>query len=416
MKAEIIAVGSELLTPDHSDTNSLWITQKLNEAGFQVHGKTVVGDDEEAIADRLRFALARAQLVIVGGGLGPTEDDVTRPGVARALGRRLVRDTALLEELRARFTRRGYPWGAPQERQADLVEDAEVLPNAVGSAPGMWLEERGVHVALLPGPPAELMPMFESEVMPRLQGLGRGRRLARKSIRIAGMTESQVDGCLAPIYQQYPQIQTTVLAAASHIGVRLQQWLAAGEPPAALEELAGKIHAALGSAVFTEDDEPLEEVVGRMLRESRRTLAVAESCTAGLLGGCITRVPGSTDYFLGGILCYSNDAKIRLCGVPEELLRAHGAASAEVAEALARGVRAALGSSIGLAITGIAGPGGATAEKPVGLVYVGYADDAHTSHQRRIFSGARNTVRERSAYLALSFLRSRLLAAEEARS
>jgi nicotinamide-nucleotide amidase len=255
--------------------------------------------------------------------------------------------------------------------------------------------------------------MLETAVLPRAHRFGQGRRLAKMSFRITGMTESDVDARVAPVYKQYPQIQTTILAALGHIGIRLQQWLEADEDPTALSELAARINELLGSAVFTTADESLEAVVGRLLRESGQSLAVAESCTAGMIGSYITRVPGSSDYFLGGILCYSNDAKMRLCAVPEELLRKHGAVSAEIAEALARGVRGALRSSIGLSVTGIAGPDGGSEEKPVGLVYVGFSDHARSSHLRRIFSGDRQTVRERSTYLALSFLRRQLISEPE---
>jgi nicotinamide-nucleotide amidase len=257
--------------------------------------------------------------------------------------------------------------------------------------------------------------MLENAVLPRAQRLGQGRRLAKMSFRITGMTESEVDALVAPVYRQYPQVQTTILAALGHIGLRLQQWVGAGENPASLSELAVRISESLGSAVFTTADESLEEVVGRLLRETGQTLAVAESCTAGMIGSHITRIAGSSDYFLGGILCYGNDAKIRLCDVPDELIRNHGAVSAEVAEALARGVRGTLRSSIGLSVTGIAGPGGGSEEKPVGLVYVGFSDRTRSSHLRRIFSGSRQMVRERSTYLALSFLRRQLVSEQEIR-
>jgi nicotinamide-nucleotide amidase len=415
MKAEIIAVGSEMLTPDHSDTNSLRITEKLNEAGFQVHLKSIVGDDEDDLAGLLNNALTRSNLIVVSGGLGPTEDDVTRSAVAKALGRRLSTSAAVLEDLCAKFARRGFRMTKINERQAEVIEGAEVLDNSVGSAPGMWLEEHGVHIALLPGPPHELTRMLENAVLPRAQRLGQGRRLAKMSFRITGMTESEVDALVAPVYRQYPQVQTTILAALGHIGLRLQQWVGAGENPASLSELAVRISESLGSAVFTTADESLEEVVGRLLRETGQTLAVAESCTAGMIGSHITRIAGSSDYFLGGILCYGNDAKIRLCGVPDELIRNHGAVSAEVAEALARGVRGTLRSSIGLSVTGIAGPGGGSEEKPVGLVYVGFSDRTRSSHLRRIFSGSRQMVRERSTYLALSFLRRQLISEQEIR-
>jgi nicotinamide-nucleotide amidase len=409
VRAEIIAVGSELLTPEHADTNSLLITAGLNAAGFEVRLKSIVGDREADLAALVESALRRSRLVIICGGLGPTEDDVTRGAVARALGRSVSVSPPVLADLRAKFARRGSAMAAINERQAEVIEGAEVLDNAIGTAPGLWLEQDGVHFALLPGPPRELRPMLEEQVLPRVRELGLGRQLARKSFRVAGLTESEVDSRIAPIYRQYAEIQTTILAARGYIGIRLHQWLEAGSMAGAIEHLSARIREELGSAIFTTEDEAMEAVVGRLLRERGLTLAVAESCTAGMIGSSITRIPGSSDYFVGGILCYSNDVKRRLCSVPEELLRRPGAVSAEAAEALACGVRRRLGSDVGLSATGIAGPGGGSADKPVGLVYFGFADSSHSLHLRRVFGGDRQTVRERSTSTALTFLRQQLI-------
>jgi len=414
MKAEIIAVGSELLTPDQCDTNSLAITARLNAAGFQVHFKSIVGDDRGDLAGLVKGALSRSSLIVISGGLGPTEDDVTREAVAKALGRPLVTNAEILRELRARFARRNQPMPHNNERQAEVIEGAEALPNAVGTAPGMWIEHRGARIVLLPGPPRELLPMIESSVMPRLVPLGGARRLATRSLRIIGLPESEVDAGVAPLYQQFPQVQTTLLAAGGYVGIRMQQWLKAGEDAGAVEELAARIRESLGSAVFTTSEESLEEVLGRLLRKSGNTLALAESCTGGMVGVRMTSIPGSSDYFLGGIICYSNEVKKRLCGVPEELLRRCGAVSAEVAEALARGVREALQSSIGISVTGIAGPGGGSDHKPVGLVYAALANADGSIHTRRIIPGDREMIRERSTYMALSLLRNHLLGKEPA--
>ncbi len=405
MKAEIIAVGSEMLTPDHLDTNSLFITQKLNEAGVEVHLKTVVGDRAEDIAAILRAALRRSDLIVFSGGLGPTEDDLTRNAVAQCLDRVLKLDAGLLDALRRRFASRGIPMPGINERQAELIERADVLANPLGTAPGMWIEENDRYIVLLPGPPRELRAMFESHVIPRVARLAHGRRLVLRVFHVTGMTESEVDAKVAPIYMEYPGVQTTILASPGHIALRLNRWLDPKEEPSDLEELAARIQETLGEAIFSTDGESLEQALGNMLRGSGQTLAVAESCTAGMIGMRITRVPGSSEYFLGGILCYSDDAKQRLCGVPRELLEKHGAVSAQVAEALACGVRNALRSSVGLSITGIAGPAGGTPDKPVGLVYVGLSDGGRTTHLRRIIPGDRDTVRERTTYLALSNLR-----------
>jgi nicotinamide-nucleotide amidase len=405
MKAEIIAVGSELLTPDATDTNSLYLTHGLNEAGFRVILKTIVGDDRNDIAAVLQAALIRSDLIIFSGGLGPTEDDLTRPAVAQALNRPLQPDPSVLDVLSRRFAARGFVMAKNNERQAEVISGATILDNPLGTAPGMWIEENGRHVILLPGPPRELKSIFEQSVLPRLREIGGKSRLSYKLFHVTGLTESELDSQIAPIYQAYPQIQTTILAGTRHISVRIYQWTNGDEPSPELEALAAEIEGKLGDAIFATRGEYMEEVVGCLLRESKRTLAVAESCTAGMLGMHITRVPGSSDYFTGGVLCYNDRAKVELCGVPAELIQQFGAVSAEVAEALARGVRDSLHSSIGLAITGIAGPGGATPEKPVGLVYIGISDGERTESRHRVMPGDRDTIRERSTYLALSWLR-----------
>jgi nicotinamide-nucleotide amidase len=405
MKAEIIAIGSELLTPDSIDTNSLYLTHRLNEAGCLVHLKTIVGDDRDDIAGILQAALQRSRITILCGGLGPTEDDLTRSAVAMVLGRPVSIDERILEILKQRFAARGFIMNKNNEKQAEVILGADILDNLHGTAPGMWIEEKGRIVVLLPGPPRELQSIFDENVLPRIRELSGDKKLAYKSFHITGMTESELDTQIAPLYTAYPHIQTTVLAGTKHIAVRLYQWTMKGEDPSDLEELAAQIQSKLGDAIFTTCGESMEEIIGRQLRESGRTLAVAESCTAGMLGMHITRVPGSSSYFKGGILCYSNEAKTALCGVSAELLERHGAVSGEVAEALAQGVRRALNSSIGLSITGIAGPGGGSKEKPVGLVYIGVCDGMETRSRHRIMPGDRESIRERSTYLALSWLR-----------
>ena len=411
MKAEIIALGSELLTPHHLDTNSLFLTQGLNQAGFNVHLKTIVGDNEEDIIAVLRAALKRSDLIVLSGGLGPTEDDLTRTAVAKVLGRTLALDPGILEELRQRFARFGYRMTRINERQAEVIDGAEVLKNHWGSAPGMWIEEPGVHLVLLPGPPREIKPMFEQYVLPKAQHLGAGRRMVRKAFNVIGFTESEVDSLVAPIYTTYSEVQSTILASSGYIALRFYRWLNPGEEASDLDELGKKVFEALGDAIFTSDDEPLEQVTGRLLRDSGTSLAVAESCTGGMIGMLMTRIPGSSNYFLGGVTCYSNAAKVDLCAVPENLIQTHGAVSAPVAEALALGVRQRFGAAVGLSITGIAGPDGGSADKPVGLVYVGLAGSERTLHFRRIIPGERDSIRERAAFFALACLRRFLLPA-----
>jgi nicotinamide-nucleotide amidase len=408
IKAEIIAVGSELLTPDNMDTNSLYLTERLNEAGCQVYLKTIVGDDREDLAQVLSSALLRSDLIVFCGGLGPTEDDLTRTAVASTLQRPLHRDDEILETLRQRFALRGFRMAKINEKQAEVIEGAEIIDNPLGTAPGMWIEEKGRHIILMPGPPREMKLMFET-LVPKIISLSGGLHLEHRTLYITGLTESELDSRIAPIYTAYPNIHTTVLAGTRHIAVRMYRWAEEGEIPADLDQLLARIRATVGEAIFSSNKESMEEVVGRLLQEKGETLAVAESCTSGMLGMYVTRVPGSSAYFKGGILCYSNAAKVELCGIAPELLEQHGAVSAEVAEALAVGVRNALHSSIGLAITGIAGPGGGSPEKPVGLVYIGMSDGRRTLSRHRIMPGDRESIRERSSYLALSWLRRLLL-------
>jgi nicotinamide-nucleotide amidase len=416
MKAEIIAVGSELLTPDNIDTNSLFLTQRLNEAGYRVHLKTIVGDVRNDIAVVLRSALQRSDLIVICGGLGPTEDDLTRDATADVLHRPLLANEKMLEILVQRFAARGFKMAKINEKQADVIQGAELIDNPMGTAPGMWIEEKGSVIVLLPGPPRELKPMVEKSVLPKIRKLAGATRLECRSFHVTGIPESDLDSQIAPIYKTYSKIQTTILAGTRHISIKLSQWIHEGEEPSDLDELAGKIQNQLGDALFSTTGEFMEAVVGKLLMELGKTVAVAESCTGGMLGMHITRVPGSSKYFNGGVLCYSNEAKIKSCNVPEELIRQHGAVSAEVAEALARGVREALNSSIGLSITGIAGPDGGSPEKPVGLVYIGISDGVSTLSRHRIMPGDRESIRERATYLALSWLRRILLKEREARS
>jgi len=405
MKAEIIAVGSEMLTPDHLDTNSLFVTELLKAAGCEVHLKTVVGDDNADIERVVRDALGRSDLVIMSGGLGPTEDDVTRAAVASALGRELTVDSGLIEALQRRFAARGYRMPKINERQAQVIGGSRILDNPNGTAPGQWIEEGGVGIALLPGPPRELRPMVERHILPWVRERTGGRQCAERVLHITGMTESEVDSIAAPLYREYVAIRTTILAKTGHIALHMSRWIDPADHPADLDELAGRIREALGDAVFSTAREDLEEVVGRLLLDSGQTLALAESCTSGMIGMRITRVPGSSRYFVGGVMCYSNAVKQSLCGVSAGLLEKHGAVSVECAEALALGIRNALRSTIGLSVTGIAGPDGGTPEKPVGLVFAGVTDGKRTTGVKRILPGDREMIRERAAYFALSSLR-----------
>src|SRR5437899_1679902 len=410
LSAEIIAIGSELLAPDRTDTNSLWLTDKLNRIGIDVKIKTIVGDDDARLEELIKDAVKRSRVVITTGGLGPTEDDITRKVVARALGRRLSLEENVLAEIRTRFQSFGLTMPERNSRQAMVIDGADVLPNPNGTAPGLYLKHAECAIALLPGPPREMQPMFENHVQPRLQNLAGDLRFARRILRVAGMGESAVDEKIAPIYTQYENPQTTILFNSSEIEIHLRAHARARTAAEALlDELSLKIEKALGDAVFAFRGETMEEVVGRRLTITGFTLAVAESCTGGLIAQRITNVPGSSIYFIEGVVTYSNESKTRLLGVDKKLIRDHGAVSKEVARDMARGVRHRARTDFGLAVTGIAGPGGGSEEKPVGLVYVALADDAHTEHRRLLLPGDRELVRWRASQAALDMLRRRLI-------
>ena len=410
LTAEIIAVGSELLTPHRTDTNSLWLTERLNSVGIEVKLKTVVGDDDARLEETIRDALKRSGVVITTGGLGPTEDDITRKIAARALSRRLTLDERVLADIRSKFLLWGRKMPEINARQAMVLEGATVLDNPNGTAPGLYVEHEGRVVALLPGPPRELKPMFDGAVLPRLAARAGDVRVVRRVLRVTGMGESAVDERIAPVYRQYENPQTTILFTNSEIEIHLTaQGKNEQEAELLLDGLAGQIEERLGDAVFAFRGERMEEVVGLRLAVAGFTLATAESCTGGLVAERLTDVPGSSSYFMEGVVTYSNEAKTRLLGVPAELIEEHGAVSAEVAEAMAEGVKRRAGVDFGLSVTGVAGPGGGTEEKPVGLVYVALADDAHTEHKRLLLPGDRHLIRTRASQFALDLLRRRLI-------
>ncbi len=410
LTAEIIAIGSELLTPDRADTNSLWLTEKLNSIGIEVKLKTIVGDDDARLEETIKDALRRSRIVITTGGLGPTEDDITRKIAARALSRRLMLNEKVLESIREKFRRMGRPMPEINSRQAMIIEGAEVLDNPNGSAPGLYIEHDERAVALLPGPPREMRPMFENFVLPKLVVKAGDVRVARRILRVVGMGESAVDERIAPVYTQYKNPQTTILFNRSEIEIQLTaQAKTEQDAELLLDGLAGQIEERLGDAIFAFRGETMEEVVGLRLAVKGFTLAVAESCTGGLISERLTGIPGSSVYFMEGVVTYSNDAKIRSLGVDAELIQEHGAVSAQVAEAMADGVKHRADTDFGLSVTGIAGPGGGTEEKPVGLVYIALADDAHVEHRKLILPGDRNLIRWRASQAALDLLRRRLI-------
>jgi nicotinamide-nucleotide amidase len=410
LSAEIIAIGSELLTPEKTDTNSLWLTGKLNEIGIEVKLKTIVGDDELRLEETIRDAVKRSDVVITTGGLGPTEDDITRQVSARAVGRGLVYRDEIEAHLRERFKNWGREMPEINKRQAYLIEGADVLPNPNGSAVGMMAEIDDKYLVVLPGPPRENQPMFENFVFSKLREKAGEIYVRRRILRVSGIGESALDEAISPIYQSYKTVQTSILFNRSEVEVHLQaQGASYEDADRMLEELAAKIVEKLGAAVFAMNGEKMEEVVGQILSSRGETLATAESCTGGLIAKRLTEIPGSSNYFMEGAVTYSNDAKIRTLNVPPEILAEHGAVSAETAEAMARGMRERAGTTYAVSVTGIAGPGGGSEEKPVGLVFIGYADDAKVKSLKFIVPGDRYLIRWRASQAALDYLRRQIL-------
>ncbi len=408
-EASILAVGSELLGTTRLDTNSLFLTERLEALGIATVRKACVGDDWDGLVAEIRVALDRAPLLVTSGGLGPTDDDRTKEAVAKVFGRGLVRDEAILLRLKERFRKRGYEMPAVNEKQADVIEGATVLVNRRGSAPGFLVEAGGRTAVLLPGVPHEMKAMWDDAVAPLL-GRAAAEGLHRRVLKVAAMPESVVETLVKPVYAAYPEVPFTILAAPGEVQLH---FAVRGSEEAAkerLDRIEGDFEKALSGEIFGRDDETLEGVVGDLLRLRQKTLALAESCTGGQLAGRITDVAGSSDYFLGSAVTYANTAKADLVGVSAATLERFGAVSEETAREMALGARRRFGASIGLAVTGIAGPGGGTPEKPVGTVHFALDDADGTRLARKILMpGDRALVRRWSTSTALSMLRHHLL-------
>jgi nicotinamide-nucleotide amidase len=410
LTAEIMAIGSELLTPRFKDTNSLYLTEQLNEIGIPVVMKTIVGDDEHYLESAVRSSLARSPILITIGGLGPTEDDITRKVIARVLQRQLVLNDEILEKLQRRFKSRGIEMPANNARQALVLSGSDILENKHGTAPGLWITAEKNHVVLLPGPPSELKPMFEQSCTPRLRDLAGGVAMARCVFRTAGLPESLLDARIAPIYTKYKNPETTVLAKPGQVEIRLTaRGKNRDEAEKLLKELGDQIDKELEEFIFARSEQALEEVVGALLVMKNATIATAESCTGGLLAERLTDVPGSSRYFISGVICYSNEWKMELANIPPLLLEMQGAVSEEVARGLAEGIRTRMGATIGVGVTGIAGPGGGSSEKPVGTVHVAAATPAGTVHRKSLFPGDREKIRWQASQAALDLVRRELM-------
>ncbi len=413
MNAEIIAVGSEMLTPERVDTNSLYLTSELNNIGVEVVAKSVIGDNRDRLAEAIHSAMRRSPILLLSGGLGPTEDDLTREAAAQALDRKLIFSEPIADALEKRIARAGRKMAEVNKRQAFVIEGAEVLPNDRGTAPGLWVEDSGRVAILLPGPPHELKAMFERQCLPRLARLAPRTAICTLMLRVAGMSESDLDQLIAPVYTKYENPATTILAASGEIQVHFRaSGATVEEAQALLAEVSGPISLLLGDRVFSRNGDSIEKVVGDLLRSRKANLSVAESCTGGLLGERITTVPGSSDYFAGGFITYTDAMKTEMLGVTPALLVEFGAVSREVAEAMAAGARRRTGSSYSVSITGIAGPAPSKTPKgaplQAGTVYIGIAGPSGVEVTERIFLGDRQRVRVFASLLALDLLRRRL--------
>ncbi|HEY3975164.1 MAG TPA: competence/damage-inducible protein A [Candidatus Sulfotelmatobacter sp.] len=414
MNAEIIAVGSEMLTPHRMDTNSLYLTEQLNLLGVDVIFKSVVGDDLRRLVAAAQHGLFRSDILIFSGGLGPTEDDLTREALAEALGLTLRRDPEILSRLERRFAERGWKMSANNAKQADVLDGAAVLPNMNGTAPGQWLsgqfDGREYIIVLLPGPPHELKALFEGEVRERLRTKIPPAFISIRTLKIAMLGESAVDARVAPIYKRYSDVETTILAGAGEIELHFKTRASTRDAAQRrVDEVAGLCEDELDDAVFSRNGESLEQIVGYWLQMRNATLAVAESCTGGLLAERITSVSGSSRYFLGGAVVYSNALKTEFAGVPAEMIDRHGAVSREVAAALAEGIRYRCESTFGVGITGVAGPNGGSPEKPVGIVFHAVAGDHGTEVVQRNFPGDRKRIRRFASTMALDMVRKKLM-------
>ena len=414
MKAEIVAVGSELLTPARQDTNSLYLTEKLNQLGVDVIFKTIVGDNRGHLTACAEIALSRADVIIFMGGLGPTEDDVTREAVADMLGLDLQRDPEILAEIERRFASRKMKMAPNNAKQADVITGATVLPNPIGTAPGQWIagkyDDLEKIILLLPGPPHELKRMFEEQCIERLRAKLPPSFIATRVLKIAMMGESACDARVAPIYKRYPDVETTILAGAGEIQLQFKtQGNSVEKAEQRVEEVAERVEAELGDFVFSSNGESLEQIVGYYLQMRGATLAVAESCTGGLLAERITSVSGSSRYFVGSAVVYSNELKTDFAAVPAALIQKHGAVSKEVAIALAEGIRKRCHATLGAGVTGVAGPTGGSAEKPVGLVFHALASETGTDVVERTFPGDRKRIRWFASQQALDMVRRKLI-------
>ena len=414
MNAEVVAVGSELLTPAHIDTNSLFITERLNELGIELQGKSVAADDRATLKAIVADALRRSDLLVLTGGLGPTDDDLTRDVVADLIGRPLEYHPEIFEGIEKRFAARGLKTPEINRRQAMVPRGAVILPNRNGTAPGLWIEHEQKFIVLLPGPPRELKPMLESVIQERLAHTVGATRIFRRLLRVTGRSESYVEEQMQPLYAKWlaaaVKITTTILASLGQIELHLTALAASVEEGrSALDAAVDETRRVLGKDLFSVNGETMQEMIGELCRSRGFRIAAAESCTGGLVMARLTEVPGSSDYVDRGVVVYSNQSKIDLLGVPAEMIATHGAVSEPVAEAMATGMARIAGSDLAVGVTGIAGPSGGTPEKPVGTVMIAAAWVRQGVCETRVrtfnFIGGREMVRFQASQAALDMIR-----------
>jgi nicotinamide-nucleotide amidase len=409
IRAEVIAIGSELLTPTRLDTNSLFITEQLNYLGVELVEKHIVADERNRLTNAIRESLNRVEILILWGGLGPTEDDVTREAAAAALGRELVFSPEQEAILTHRFQQLNRKMAENNRRQTFLIDGAEALPNANGTAPGQFFKtERGALV-LLPGPPRELKPLFIEHVIPRMKAMLPPQVIKVRSFRITGMGESDLDTLIAPVYTKYTNPTTTVLSAIGDLSVTLFAYCQTeAEADALLKEAGDPIASLVGDRVYSVNGDPLESVIGDLLRGRHATVATAESCTGGLIAARLTEQPGSSDFFLGSFITYTDEQKRRLLGIPAVLLEQYTAVSEPVVKAMAEAALEKTGADYALSVTGYAGPAGGTADNPVGTVFIGLATPSGTKVSRMRWGSDRTRVRALATQTALDMLRREL--------
>jgi nicotinamide-nucleotide amidase len=410
MEVELITIGDEIITGHTVDGNAAYMASQLVDSGFIVRYQTSVGDNSEDIEEAFRQALKRVEIVITTGGLGPTDDDITKRSIVKVFKRNLIFHEDILEDIRARYAKRGIEMPAINQNQALLPQGATFFPNKNGSAVGICIAEQGRIFISLPGVPFEMQQILGDHVIPYLLGLGARQAVRASKVRTTGIVESRIAEMIIPDLKLEPGVRLAYLPGYRGVDLRV---IASGETQEEADEkartLVRYLEEKIGRYVYGYDNDTLESVVGQLLRDNDRTLSVAESCTGGLLGATITSVAGSSAYFRGGVVSYANTVKLQELGVPQDVIDKHGAVSEMCALAMAAGCRERFDTDYALAITGIAGPEGGTEDKPVGTVWLGLATARDTRGHLMKLGGMRDVIRERAVYGALEMLRREIL-------